>query len=185
MPGVEPTHLLAMYYARDRRLGWHRDDGANDGASEQPVVSLSLGDACDFLLRDEAGELIELRLESGDALLFGGPARWIRHSVAKVHAGTCPAFLLPAHEEAAREAPEGSAAAPKTFRLNLTFRNAPELFGREGEEKFHYFAKSARKFAEGCKVDGVEEARRKVVEGRRGRTEAKKKRREARGVVKG
>ena len=45
------THLLLLYYALPNRLGWHRDDGANDGASSQPVVSLSLGQSCDFLVR--------------------------------------------------------------------------------------------------------------------------------------
>ena len=54
MPTFEATHLLLLFYATGRRLGWHRDNGAQDGASLQPVVSISLGHACDFVLKVEA-----------------------------------------------------------------------------------------------------------------------------------
>jgi len=38
MPAMQATHLLLLYYAKNNRLGWHRDDGKNDGASVLPVV---------------------------------------------------------------------------------------------------------------------------------------------------
>ena len=200
MPSIEPTHLLTMYYTTSRHLGWHRDNGQQDGRSLQPVVSISLGNTCRFLLRDDdnddddghlpeakaqakADSLMDLELESGDVLLFGGHSRWIRHSVAEVRMGTCPPFLLEAHRESLeRYCPEKEWTPPDSFRINLTFRHAPELRGREGEDKFFYFATSARKFAEKVKEGGVVEARRKVVEGRRRRKEEKKRRRKLRGL---
>ena len=89
-------------------------DGSIDGVTDQPVVSLSLGNACDFLIEDDdaffddddgggdsssggrARALVPLsvRLESGDVILFGGPARRCKHSVARIFPDTCPAPLL-------------------------------------------------------------------------------------------
>jgi alkylated DNA repair dioxygenase AlkB len=84
-----------------------------------PVVSVSLGDACEFgyaAVRPEdtdasqtalggAAKARTVRLESGDILIFGGPARMLFHSVQKI---------FPNHR------PKGLVLAPG--RLNLTFR---------------------------------------------------------------
>ena len=84
-----------------------------------PVVSISIGDACDFgysTTRPEetdaslealggAHKARSVRLDSGDILVFGGPSRMIFHGVTKIHANNRPKGLrmLPG-------------------RLNLTFR---------------------------------------------------------------
>ena len=83
-----------------------------------PVVSLSIGDACDFAYApvpdphapasscdgEFPGQEI-VRLESGDALVFGGPARMMFHGVKCVHPETHPDGLV-----------------LRPGRLNLTFR---------------------------------------------------------------
>ena len=179
MPDIEPTHLLTMYYTTPRKLGWHRDNNSQDGASVQPVVSVSLGNACDFLLEDDdlppgsPGKTMNLRLESGDVVLFGGPSRWIKHTVQTIHLNTCPANLLAVQFEAAARHCPIPWCPPSSFRLNLTFRHAPELRGLEETDKFHYFAASARKFQDEVGEVGVEEARRGVVERRRVKKERK------------
>ncbi|GMH71826.1 hypothetical protein TL16_g05756 [Triparma laevis f. inornata] len=187
MPPVDPTHLLTMYYTKPKKLGWHRDDGPQDGQSLAPVVSLSLGNDCEFLLvdddkdpgRDNANPAnrISVTLRSGDAILFGGEERWIKHTVSSIAENTCPRFLLDVQrEEAERHCPEGGWVPPASFRINLTFREAPELLGKEGGEKFYYFATSARKFLKAQEELGVEEARRRVVEKRRGAKEKRQRR---------
>lgn len=120
MPEMEPTHLVLLYYMSAGGKAWHRDDQANDGRSRAPVVSLSLGDACDFSIRSAASPHTGtvLRLESGDAVLFGGPCRFEAHAVTKVHPGTSPKALQDT-------LPDG--------RLNFTYRDAPEVLGRERE----------------------------------------------------
>jgi alkylated DNA repair dioxygenase AlkB len=89
-------------------MGLHQDKDESRASLDAglPVVSLSLGDTARFLLgglrrRDAVASIL---LESGDAFVFGGPARLRYHGVARVLAGTSPAPL----------AIEG--------RLNLTFR---------------------------------------------------------------
>ena len=121
--------------------------GAHDGQSMCPVVSISLGNSCDFLYRNEVDEAArQMRLESGDVLLFGGPSRHILHTVPTVHQLTCPSplqalhlrMLAPAAPSAQQQqgAGEPPPPPPSSFRLNLTFRHAPELFGKEGEERY-------------------------------------------------
>jgi hypothetical protein len=191
MPDIDPTHLLTMYYTTNRKLGWHRDDGSQDGQSSAPVVSVSVGDACDFLFKDERGGAAPVehlvRLESGDMLLFGGPARHMLHTVSTVHSGTCPAPLQALHEQTAALAPSPAfrRRPPSSFRANLTFRHAPELSGRESEERFFYFARSARTFLAASREQGVEEARRRSVERRRekARVRAEKKQKKAAAAV--
>jgi hypothetical protein len=102
---------------------WHRDNAPNDGANDHPVVALSLGEAADFEVcdgwslgkhraLDAAGAIHRIRLESGDAILFGGPARLFHHCVQRTYAGTCPPALLPVLGHA---------------RVSFTFRDAPEV----------------------------------------------------------
>ena len=92
-----------------------KDEGRESLRAGLPVVSLSLGDAADFVhgpSRDEACCSM-LRLESGDALVFGGAARMAFHGVPRIHAGTAPPELL-------------AATGLRPGRLNLTFRPRPE-----------------------------------------------------------
>merc|ERR1712217_72666 len=112
MPDMVPTHLLLLYYASDRGMGWHRDDDENDGIGDEPVVSLSVGDSCNFAIRhDPWDEARVVRLDSGDAILFGGPCRHILHAVTAVHVRTAPSGM------------------PAPGRFNLTYRSAPNILG--------------------------------------------------------
>ena len=124
--------------------------GAQDGQSDCPVVSISLGNSCDFLYRDfdnnndDGMGSKKLQLNSGDILLFGGPSRHIQHSVSSIHMNTCPQQLQDLHLEKVKGTthmpgvPSESFVQhpPHSFRLNLTYRHAPELFGKENEERF-------------------------------------------------
>lgn len=170
IPDMTPSHLLTIYYATRTGIKWHRDNGENDGTAEKPVVSFSLGNACLFKYTSDVEEEDDderenetkqeqsssekkgqrkaakgLRLESGDALIFGGPARMIMHAVTKIYTGTSPLTDI-----------LGDA------RMNLTFREAPEVLGRE--EEFRYFKKIEQKRKE--KEDDKFKAQKPKVEGR-------------------
>ena len=168
--GAAMSHVLLLFYAKlDRGLGWHRDDGKNDGATLAPVVSLSLGCACDFGLKHETADAPTiLRLDSGDAVLFGGPARHALHNVANIAAGSCPPKL-----RALCDAAFG-AASPGDFRLNLTWRHAPELRGLEDTDRFHIFGGATRQFLDAARDRGLDAARAEANERRRLRKERKR-----------
>ena len=71
-----------------------------------------------------------VRLESGDILLFGGEARDILHSVDTIHENTCPRELMELQAEMTPLAPSAAWRArppAQSFRMNLTYRHAPEL----------------------------------------------------------
>ncbi|KAJ1461886.1 hypothetical protein M885DRAFT_507069 [Pelagophyceae sp. CCMP2097] len=164
-PGSEAhTHLLAILFERDRELGWHRDDGANDGVSIAPVVSISVGNTAifdvkpDAVLDHESGGIVAVQLESGDALVFGGVARHIRHRVRTVVAGTAPTEVAQAYRSLRPDHDDFDGF----FRCNLTFRHAPELAGREAEPNFIFLAKSQRSFAASVQELGVDEARKRA-----------------------
>lgn len=105
---VSPDICLINHYAADGRMGLHQDKDESPAslAAGWPVVSISLGDTARFLFggttrREPVDTLL---LESGDAFVFGGPARLRYHGVARILPGTAPAAL-------------GFAG-----RINLTFR---------------------------------------------------------------
>ena len=92
-----PDIALVNLYGPDGRMGLHqdKDEGAESIAAGQPVVSMSIGDTARFLFgglrrRDPADTLL---LESGDAFVFGGPARLRYHGVSRIIPGTAPAAL--------------------------------------------------------------------------------------------
>ena len=64
-------------------------------AAGLPVVSISLGDTARFLFGGlRRKDPVESRLlESGDAFVFGGPARLRYHGVSRVVAATAPPEL--------------------------------------------------------------------------------------------
>ncbi|WP_380792405.1 alpha-ketoglutarate-dependent dioxygenase AlkB [Streptomyces albidoflavus] len=100
-----PDVALVNFYGAGATMGMHQD---KDERSDAPVVSLSVGDACLFRLGNTEGRgrpWQDLRLESGDLLVFGGPARFAYHGVPKVYPGTAEPSVGPA-----------------TGRLNLTLR---------------------------------------------------------------
>ena len=89
-------------------MGLHqdKDESAASLAAGLPVVSISIGDTARFLFggtrrRDPVTPIL---LESGDAFVFGGPARLRFHGVSRILPHTAPVEL------------------GMTGRFNLTFR---------------------------------------------------------------
>jgi alkylated DNA repair protein (DNA oxidative demethylase) len=88
---------ILNYYDATGRMGVHQDkDESEDSlAAGHPVVSISVGDTARFQFggfrRRDPVETIPL--ESGDAFVFGGPARLRYHGVSRIVPGTAPAGL--------------------------------------------------------------------------------------------
>jgi len=105
---IAPDICIVNYYGSDGRMGLHQDKDESPASLAQgtPVVSISLGDTARFLLggtrrRDPVSAML---LESGDAIVFGGPARLRFHGVSRIHPDSGPPWL------------------GLSGRLNLTFR---------------------------------------------------------------
>jgi DNA oxidative demethylase len=83
-----PQACLINFYDAKARMGLHQDRDEQDFAS--PVLSLSFGDACLFRVggTERSGPTRSFRLQSGDALTLGGPARLAFHGVDRIMAGT-------------------------------------------------------------------------------------------------
>ena len=98
-----PQACLVNFYEAAARMGLHQDRDEQD--FDAPVVSLSLGDTCLFRIGGtrRADKTRSLRLASGDALVFGGPARLAFHGVDRLYPGT-------------------STLLPQGGRINLTLR---------------------------------------------------------------
>jgi alkylated DNA repair protein (DNA oxidative demethylase) len=89
----EPDAAIVNYYAPGARLGLHQD---GEEPSDAPVVTISLGDTCTFRMAGvdrRTGPFTDVRLQSGDLLVFGGENRRIHHGVPKVFDATAPAGL--------------------------------------------------------------------------------------------
>ncbi|WP_084079923.1 DNA oxidative demethylase AlkB [Edaphobacter aggregans] len=101
-PRFTPNACLINRYAPGTRLSLHQDKNEQDYT--HPIVSVSLGLPATFLLgtlrRTDTPRRI--RIEHGDTLVWGGPARLIYHGVAPIAASTHP--------------------LTGPFRINLTFR---------------------------------------------------------------
>lgn len=94
---------LINFYGSDTRMGLHQDIDEQD--FDAPVVSLSLGDSCLFRIAKGAGKspTMSLKLNSGDAIVFGGPARKAYHGVDRIY-------------------PDTSTLLKKGGRINITLR---------------------------------------------------------------
>lgn len=94
---IDPDLCILNYYDADGRMGLHqdKDEGKASIAAGIPVVSVSLGDTARFLFGGlKRREPIDaLQLESGDAFVFGGPARLRYHGVSRITPQTAPAEL--------------------------------------------------------------------------------------------
>jgi alkylated DNA repair protein (DNA oxidative demethylase) len=92
--GHAPQACLINYYAPSARMGLHQDKDEADFAA--PVVSLSLGDSALFRVggKGRKDPIKSLRLDSGDAVVLGGPSRLAFHGIDRVLPGT--SALLPA-----------------------------------------------------------------------------------------
>jgi DNA oxidative demethylase len=83
-----PDTALINFYDQQARMGMHQD---KDEKSDQPVVSLSIGDTAVFRFGNEQSRnrpYADIELQSGDLFVFGGPSRFAYHGVPKVLAGT-------------------------------------------------------------------------------------------------
>ncbi len=94
---IDADLCILNYYDRDGRMGLHQDKDESERslAAGIPVVSVSIGDAARFLFggtrrRDPVQPLV---LRSGDAFVFGGPARLRYHGVSRIVPGTAPPEL--------------------------------------------------------------------------------------------
>jgi len=98
-----PEACLINHYGAEARMGLHQDRDEQDFAA--PVVSLSLGDTCQFRLggTSRRDPTHAFRLASGDARVFGGAARLVFHGVDRILPGT-------------------STLLPEGGRINLTLR---------------------------------------------------------------
>ena len=88
---------ILNYYEAEGRMGLHqdKDESPRSLAAGVPVVSISLGDTARFLFgglrrRDPVEALL---LESGDAFVFGGPARLRYHGVSRILPASAPPEL--------------------------------------------------------------------------------------------
>ncbi|AWH93282.1 alpha-ketoglutarate-dependent dioxygenase AlkB [Dietzia lutea] len=91
-PAYTPDAALVNLYGRGATMGLHQD---RDEASLAPVVSFSLGDACTFRFgtpEHRGRPYTDVRLESGDLVVFGGPSRMAFHGVPKVFDSTAPSW---------------------------------------------------------------------------------------------
>ena len=92
-----PDICLINWYGPEGRMGLHQDKDESPASitAGLPVVSISLGDTARFLFgglrRREPVET--MLLESGDAFVFGGPARLRYHGVSRILPGTAPPAL--------------------------------------------------------------------------------------------
>lgn len=98
-----PEACLVNIYRSGARMGLHRD--ADEEAIDAPVLSISLGDTAIFRFGGPTrrGSTATIKLNSGDVLVFGGPARCMYHGVDRIVSG-------------------GSSLIPGGGRVNLTLR---------------------------------------------------------------
>lgn len=92
-----PDLCILNYYDADGRMGLHQDKDESDRSLSAglPVVSVSIGDTARFLFGGlRRKDPVESRmLESGDAFVFGGPARLRYHGVSRILPATAPSEL--------------------------------------------------------------------------------------------
>lgn len=86
----DPDACLINRYTTGAKLGMHRDRDEKDAWA--PIVSVSLGLPAVFLWggKRRGDALRRLRVESGDVVVWGGPARFAYHGVAPLKDGQHP-----------------------------------------------------------------------------------------------
>ena len=94
---LAPDLCILNYYDAAGRMGLHQDKDESERsiAAGLPVVSVSVGDTARFLFGGlKRKDPVESRmLESGDAFVFGGPARLRYHGVSRIVPSTAPPEL--------------------------------------------------------------------------------------------
>ena len=90
---VLPEACLINLYDADARMGLHQDRDEQDFGA--PVLSISLGDTAVFRYggTERRAPTRSLKLQSGDVLLLGGPARLAFHGIDRLLGGS--STLLP------------------------------------------------------------------------------------------
>ena len=91
--GFTPDVALVNWYGPAAKMGMHVD---GDEIVVAPVVSFSVGAAGLFRFGNSLGRgrpWVDLPLESGDVVVFGGPARLAYHGVPRLLAGTGDAVV--------------------------------------------------------------------------------------------
>ena len=98
----DPDACLINRYVARAKLGLHQDRDEKDAWA--PIVSVSLGLPATFLWggRHRSDPVRRMLLESGDVVVWGGPARFVYHGVAPLK--------------------DGEHALTGSARINLTFR---------------------------------------------------------------
>lgn len=86
----DPDACLINRYVAGAKLSLHQDRDEKDAWA--PIVSVSLGLPAVFLWggKRRADPVRRLRLESGDVVVWGGPARFVYHGVAPLKDGEHP-----------------------------------------------------------------------------------------------
>ncbi len=99
----KPEACLVNFYESTAKMGLHQD--RDEENFDAPVLSISLGDTGVFRVggTPRGGPSVSVRLQSGDALCFGGPARLAFHGIDRIIPGT-------------------STLLPQGGRINLTMR---------------------------------------------------------------
>ena len=94
---IDPHVCILNSYTATGKLGLHqdRDEQPEALAAGIPIVSVSVGDTAKFLLggtqrKDPKAVVL---LQSGDAMVLGGPSRMRYHGVAAILPATAPAEL--------------------------------------------------------------------------------------------
>ena len=101
-PNYAPDACLINRYTAGAKLGLHQDRDEKDAWA--PIVSVSLGLPATFLWggKRRGDPVRRMRVESGDVVVWGGPARFVYHGVAPLK--------------------DGQHALTGATRINLTFR---------------------------------------------------------------
>ncbi|MCO4053874.1 MAG: alpha-ketoglutarate-dependent dioxygenase AlkB [Bosea sp.] len=103
-----PEACLVNYYESAAKMGLHQDRDEEEFAA--PVLSVSLGDTGVFRVggTTRGGRAASVKLQSGDLLSFGGPARLAFHGIDRIVPGT-------------------STLLPQGGRINLTMRRVTKV----------------------------------------------------------
>lgn len=103
-----PEACLVNFYDREAKMGLHQD--RDEQEFDAPVVSLSLGDTAIFRIGSttRGGPTKSVKLESGDAFVFGGAARLAYHGIDRL-------------------VPDSSTLLAQGGRINLTLRRVTKV----------------------------------------------------------
>jgi len=100
IPSMNPSVWRVNYYKNKGRIGWHFDRHPKVALDQQhtvtsPVISVTLGNSgsFDYKNKSEDENFSTVKLNSGDVIIFGGPARMLIHRMIKVWKDTSPQGL--------------------------------------------------------------------------------------------